>query len=435
MAAINQPTGPALTVRDAAAACRLSPRTIRRKLTAGVVPERVQDGLERTRARRDLDDPARRSRSGRPQPHVRAPDALEGRAAHREPSSNPTPTTTARPCSSSFAPTASAACAPSSPKRSPRPRSRCCAPRPNAGACSPTNARQALDRADTALKALTTAMGSMTAIGPGPADYAQTAPPPRSTPRRGRYPAPPAATAAPHAQPQPPPQPQQRRRATSSRCRRSCAPKRCATRRRCTRCTRRASRRSQWWQFWQGVTGSRSARAASRARTCCGPAPDRSRAKLCVRSGRAATIAPPMSNATRPTTAAPLLLPVNASVPVGNERCTTMIAPAARAAFDEHDAAARALVDDHARPAAGTALHDARWPAAGSCAAVGGGGFVFGGGFVVCGVGVSSCRLRLFVNSILLQQVARAAARAAAAEHLREPQLRLHDEALELARR
>lgn len=38
MAAINQPVGHALTVRDAAAACRLSPRTIRRKIAVGNFP-------------------------------------------------------------------------------------------------------------------------------------------------------------------------------------------------------------------------------------------------------------------------------------------------------------------------------------------------------------------------------------------------------------
>ena len=38
MAAIDQPVGHALAVREAAAACRLSPRTIRRKLNAGVFP-------------------------------------------------------------------------------------------------------------------------------------------------------------------------------------------------------------------------------------------------------------------------------------------------------------------------------------------------------------------------------------------------------------
>ena len=44
MAAINQPGGPALTVRDAAAACRLSPRTIRRKLTTGSFPNAYKTG-------------------------------------------------------------------------------------------------------------------------------------------------------------------------------------------------------------------------------------------------------------------------------------------------------------------------------------------------------------------------------------------------------
>ena len=38
MAAIDQPAGHALMVREAAAACRLSPRTIRRKLNAGAFP-------------------------------------------------------------------------------------------------------------------------------------------------------------------------------------------------------------------------------------------------------------------------------------------------------------------------------------------------------------------------------------------------------------
>jgi hypothetical protein len=44
MAAINQPVGHALTVRDAAAACRLSPRTIRRRLTAGDFPNAYKTG-------------------------------------------------------------------------------------------------------------------------------------------------------------------------------------------------------------------------------------------------------------------------------------------------------------------------------------------------------------------------------------------------------
>jgi hypothetical protein len=38
MAAIDQPSGNALTIREAAAACRLSPRTLRRKLNEGAFP-------------------------------------------------------------------------------------------------------------------------------------------------------------------------------------------------------------------------------------------------------------------------------------------------------------------------------------------------------------------------------------------------------------
>jgi hypothetical protein len=44
MAAIDQPSGSALTIREAAAACRLSPRTIRRKLTAGAFPNAQKSG-------------------------------------------------------------------------------------------------------------------------------------------------------------------------------------------------------------------------------------------------------------------------------------------------------------------------------------------------------------------------------------------------------
>src|SRR5437773_10645245 len=44
MAAIDQPSGPAVTIRDAAAACRLSPRTIRRKIAEGVFPKAYKAG-------------------------------------------------------------------------------------------------------------------------------------------------------------------------------------------------------------------------------------------------------------------------------------------------------------------------------------------------------------------------------------------------------
>jgi hypothetical protein len=45
MAAIDQPIGDALIVREAAAACRLSPRTIRRKLNAGAFPNAFESPL------------------------------------------------------------------------------------------------------------------------------------------------------------------------------------------------------------------------------------------------------------------------------------------------------------------------------------------------------------------------------------------------------
>jgi hypothetical protein len=44
MAAIDQPSGPALTIRDTAAACRLSPRTIRRKIADGAFPNAYKAG-------------------------------------------------------------------------------------------------------------------------------------------------------------------------------------------------------------------------------------------------------------------------------------------------------------------------------------------------------------------------------------------------------
>ena len=51
MAASDQPVGHALIVREAAAACRLSPRTIRRKLSAGAFPNAFKTPA--------ADDPAR----------------------------------------------------------------------------------------------------------------------------------------------------------------------------------------------------------------------------------------------------------------------------------------------------------------------------------------------------------------------------------------
>jgi hypothetical protein len=46
MAAIDQPSGPALTIRDTAAACRLSPRTIRRKVADGAFPNAYKAGAD-----------------------------------------------------------------------------------------------------------------------------------------------------------------------------------------------------------------------------------------------------------------------------------------------------------------------------------------------------------------------------------------------------
>src|SRR6185437_10915391 len=51
MAAIDQPVARALNVREAAAACRLSPRTIRRKPNAGAFPNAFKSA--------SADDPAR----------------------------------------------------------------------------------------------------------------------------------------------------------------------------------------------------------------------------------------------------------------------------------------------------------------------------------------------------------------------------------------
>src|SRR5689334_7777510 len=46
MAAIDQPSGHALTIRDTAAACRLSPRTIRRKIADGAFPNAYKAGAD-----------------------------------------------------------------------------------------------------------------------------------------------------------------------------------------------------------------------------------------------------------------------------------------------------------------------------------------------------------------------------------------------------
>ena len=126
MAAIDQPAGHALTIREAAAACRLSPRTIRRKLTDGSFPNAYKTGGERSEREgiwmipvADLEAAGLEPTSVHPtlSQAIRPATDSELEAAVR--------VETARPCSSSCAPTVSAGCAPSSPRPSPPPRSRC----------------------------------------------------------------------------------------------------------------------------------------------------------------------------------------------------------------------------------------------------------------------------------------------------------------------
>ena len=212
MAAIDQPAGQALTIREAAAACRLSPRTIRRKLTAGAFPNAYKTGpataspkgvwmipvadleeagLEPTLVHPTLTN-ARPRKPRRPTPDGGGPTVLELVRSDR--------------FGRLRAELAEAvAAAEIALLRAEAERWRVLA----------DERATALDRADTALKALTTAMGS----GIGPAGQ-----------RRG-----------PHRAPRP--ASQRRPRATSSRCRRSCARKRCATPRPCRRSTSCASSR------------------------------------------------------------------------------------------------------------------------------------------------------------------------------------------------
>jgi hypothetical protein len=194
MAAINEPAGPALTVRDAAAACRLSPRTIRRKLTAGSFPNAQKTGPG---------DPEREGIWMIPVADLEAA-GLEPTSVHPTMSKAVRPTTEAElePDADSDGPTVlelvrsdrfgrlraelaeAVAAAEIALLRAEAERWRVLA----------DERGQALDRADTALKALTTAMGAM---GPG-ADYSRVAMPAAAA-------APPAAIYAPPAPPQPPP--------------------------------------------------------------------------------------------------------------------------------------------------------------------------------------------------------------------------------------
>ena len=109
---------------------------------------------------------------------------------------------------------------------------------------------QALDRADTALKALTTAMGSMTAIGPAPADAVHAPAPPQAAIQPApASPVPPAYPAQqPAPGPPPPPEPPSDIVAVPPLVR--------AEAMRYTASLRalHEARKPQhkWWQFWRG---------------------------------------------------------------------------------------------------------------------------------------------------------------------------------------
>ena len=318
----NQSDTPSRSVRPRAA-CRLSPRTIRRKLTAGAFPNAYKTGAERRRARRHLEDPGRRPRGGRPPAHARAPDAHE---RHRRPTR-----TAARTRRDSDGPTVlelvrsdrfgrlraelaeAVAAAEIALLRAEAERWRVLA----------DERAQALERADTR------AEGAHDRDGFRHRD--------RKRPRRARF-------LLPH--PRRPlhrlrPRSRTRRpsKATSSRCRRSCARKRCATPRRCKRCTRPRRQQNRWWQFWRSCDAaspraSSAAPAASRATTSRAAAtePREALTTFRIEERRARR----RSAALRaPTTAAMPLLPVNASVPVGNVRWTTTNACRRRLEHDD----------------------------------------------------------------------------------------------------
>jgi hypothetical protein len=192
MAAINQPGGPALTVRDAAAACRLSPRTIRRKLTTGSFPNAYKTGA-----------------NGPEREGIWMIPVADLEAAELEPTSvHPTLSQAIRPTTETELETDADADGPTVLElvRSDR-FGRLRAELAEAVAAAEIallraeaerwrvlaeERGQALDRADVAINALTTAMGAMNAIGPPANAYA-----------------PPAALAAPAPSPVPaaPPQP------------------------------------------------------------------------------------------------------------------------------------------------------------------------------------------------------------------------------------
>ena len=201
MAAINQPVGHALSIRDAAVACRLSPRTIRRKLNDGAFPNAYKTAATQLEPEGVWQIPVADLEQAGLNPTLLHPTFTNAPYSQPEPESDG-PTVLELVRSDRFgrlrAELAEAvAAAEIALLRAEAERWRVLA----------DERATALERADTALKALTTAMNAGFAPGgPGVA-------------RR----------------------PRRRRRATSWPCRRSCAPKRCATPRRCRRCTTSAA--------------------------------------------------------------------------------------------------------------------------------------------------------------------------------------------------
>ena len=151
MAAIDQPVGHALIVREAAAACRLSPRTIRRKLNAGAFPNAFKSPV--------ADDPTRTvwkiPVSDLEQAGLQ-PTLVHPAFSQAEPGE---PDGSAPRCSSSCAPTGSAGCAELAEAVAAAELALLRAEAERWRVIAEERA-QALDRADLALKALSNALQS-----------------------------------------------------------------------------------------------------------------------------------------------------------------------------------------------------------------------------------------------------------------------------------
>jgi len=194
MAAIDHPSGPALTIRDTAAACRLSPRTIRRKLSEGAFPNAYKSGENDAEQTGIWMIPVADLEQAGLNPTLVHP-TLTNAVRAESPAEPGGPTVLELVRSDRFgrlrAELAEAvAAAEIALLRAEAERWRTVADERAA----------ALDRADTALKALTTALGAGH-LGPGPAP---AAPPPAAVPPAAAPPPPsaPPLSAAPRA-PQP----------------------------------------------------------------------------------------------------------------------------------------------------------------------------------------------------------------------------------------